>query len=242
MYKANIYNLVLEVTRKCNLCCEHCLRGDAEQMDMSNGLVDQLLDNVSSIGSVTFSGGEPTLNIPLIRHFFEEVRRRKIELGSFFVVTNGITNQMDLALLLLENIPYCYEKEMCGVACSVDNFHDNDEEQRESPVRYLSFYSDSKETGDFYKGAGIIQRGRADSPDFDGGRREDPTIDFEVEGTSEDGEDICVDIDGEFYVSSKGQICADCDLSYPMMEDYSVGTVAGMQTLLRDLAEEFEED
>ena len=64
-----VQDLILEVTRRCNMACEHCLRGDAQNMDMSTEVVDQILEHCDRIGAVTFSGGEPSLNIPLIRYF-----------------------------------------------------------------------------------------------------------------------------------------------------------------------------
>ena len=59
----NTQQLILEVTRRCNMACEHCMRGDAQDMDMDIGLIDKALSSVSDIGCMTFSGGEPTLNV-----------------------------------------------------------------------------------------------------------------------------------------------------------------------------------
>ena len=84
------YNAIFEVTRRCNLSCEHCLRGDAQNLDMTKETVDKVLDHIESIGCLTFSGGEPTLNIPIIRYIFSEIWRREIPLDSFYVVTNGL--------------------------------------------------------------------------------------------------------------------------------------------------------
>ena len=76
--KMELFNLIFEVTRRCNLCCEHCLRGEAQNMDMTKETVDKVLDRVESISSLTLSGGEPTLNIPIIRYIFSEIRRMEI--------------------------------------------------------------------------------------------------------------------------------------------------------------------
>ena len=64
MTKIGVRSLILEVTRRCNMCCDHCLRGDAQDLDMQKETVDALLEQVGSIGGVTFSGGEPLLNYP----------------------------------------------------------------------------------------------------------------------------------------------------------------------------------
>lgn len=47
-------NLVLEVTRRCNIRCGHCLRGDVLNLDMPNELIERLLSMTDTIGSVTF--------------------------------------------------------------------------------------------------------------------------------------------------------------------------------------------
>ena len=44
------YNAIFEVTRRCNLSCEHCLRGDAQNLDMTKETVDKVLDHIESIG------------------------------------------------------------------------------------------------------------------------------------------------------------------------------------------------
>lgn len=230
--KANVYDLMFEVTRRCNLRCEHCLRGEAENLDMSQETVGKVLDCIESIGSLVLTGGEPTLNMPLVNYIFSEIRRRKIPLSSFYVVTNGIENQMELTQTLLENIPYCNDPDMCGVAISKDIYHDNTKEECNSPVHYLSFYQDDKENGDFYSGKGILRRGRAASDDFVGGRIEDPNMDLEIEVGTE------LYIGGTLYVSASGEICADCNLSYDMMKDYLVTTVDKLPEFLEEKSKE----
>lgn len=58
----NVYNLVIEVTRRCNMCCTHCLRGDAQDLDISDEVLETVARNIQP-SSVTFTGGEPSLNI-----------------------------------------------------------------------------------------------------------------------------------------------------------------------------------
>lgn len=233
--KAELYSLIFEVTRRCNLSCEHCLRGDAQGMDLSRETVNKVLDNVESIGCLTLSGGEPTLNMPMVRYIFEEIQRRKIPMSSFYIVTNGLENQMELAQLLLETITYCDEPEMCGVSISLDIFHDNEKKAHTSPLHYLSFFNRDKENGDFHGMKGILKRGRAASESFGYGRVANPTIDFY------DDMQICGDnlyIGGDFYVSAAGEICADCDLSYDMMKDYLVTTVNDLPHFLKEMERE----
>lgn len=62
-----IDSLILEVTRRCNMCCPHCLRGDAENMDADIDLIPQIFEGITEVGTLTFSGGEPSLNTKYIR-------------------------------------------------------------------------------------------------------------------------------------------------------------------------------
>lgn len=38
--KINVHTLIVEVTRRCNMTCKHCLRGDAQSLDMQKETVD----------------------------------------------------------------------------------------------------------------------------------------------------------------------------------------------------------
>ena len=73
-----ISNLVIEVTRKCNMFCDHCLRGDLQNIDLKKEYVDSLLNQVDQINNVTFSGGEPSLNIPIIEYFLEQCKEKNL--------------------------------------------------------------------------------------------------------------------------------------------------------------------
>ena len=114
IYGAN--NVFIEVTRRCNMCCAHCLRGDAESIDIQEKYIDAFLDNFEKgayISSLTFTGGEISLNIPAIRYTLKAVKERGIAVGSFYMVTNGkaVDKMADLAMESLEWWAYCDEKD-----------------------------------------------------------------------------------------------------------------------------------
>ena len=48
--KIAIDHLLVEITRKCQLRCAHCLRGDAQNINMSHKIIDKLLESVCVIG------------------------------------------------------------------------------------------------------------------------------------------------------------------------------------------------
>lgn len=123
IYAAN--SVFIEVTRRCNMCCAHCLRGDAESIDIQEKYIDAFLDSFEKgayISSLTFTGGEISLNIPAIRYTLKAVKERGIAVGSFYMVTNGkaVDKMADLAMASLEWWNYCDDKDdySCGLCIS----------------------------------------------------------------------------------------------------------------------------
>ena len=202
-----VYSLFLEVTRRCNMCCAHCLRGEAENIDMQKETIDKILDLVDKIEHVTFSGGEPSLNLPLIQYFFDRAEQKGKFPESFWLATNGKENQEELAILALKAWFKCPEKEMCGVALSVDAYH---ELVSEKVLTGLSFYDGSKEhpissgsIDDF-----VIRMGRAEENGLGHPPR---SMDNKIYV-----EDDKIDV---LYVSAKGECVFNCDLPYSYIDE-----------------------
>lgn len=83
-----VYNLVIEVTKKCNMECEHCLRGCAQNVDMSLDMAEKLAREIDP-ETVTFTGGEPMLNTKAIIHYYETLKLLGRRLPTFFIATNA---------------------------------------------------------------------------------------------------------------------------------------------------------
>lgn len=203
IYSAN--NVFIEVTRRCNMCCAHCLRGDAESIDIQEKYIDAFLDNFEKgayISSLTFTGGEISLNIPAIRYTLKAVKERGIAVGSFYMVTNGkaVDKMADLAMASLEWWAYCDEKDdyMCGLCISSDNFHEAIPYESESILSGLKYNRNDKVT-DFHL-AYLLNEGRAKNLDSNIYKKREPHVDkleYEFNKTG--------DIDfysGELYIAS----------------------------------------
>lgn len=48
--------MMFEITRRCNLCCAHCFRGDPQNVDISEEIIDRSLDQISSCFSFDVTG------------------------------------------------------------------------------------------------------------------------------------------------------------------------------------------
>ena len=86
-----IYRLLFEVTRRCNLKCAHCMRGDAQNIDLTKEHVDAFfnLNQIRSINYLAFSGGEPTLNPGIISYTVDKIIDEHIPVYSMGLITNG---------------------------------------------------------------------------------------------------------------------------------------------------------
>lgn len=214
----DIYELVIEVTRKCNIRCEHCMRGNPQRKEIANATIDKLLEGVTSISNVTFSGGEPSLNVPAIRYFTKAIKARGILLSGFLVITNGKKASLELvhALLELYTLVEPFErKERCTLLISNDQWHEAQCNSKEAQELYegLSFFR-MEQRRDYQ----VIAEGRAKN----WGGRSTPLQSIIV-GLDEDGNVTA--IEDTVYVNVLGDVIPSCDMSYQSQEKYKIGNV-----------------
>ena len=134
----NYDGLSLEITRRCNLDCAHCMRGDPQDMDMSREVIDALLDNIKVVKIINLTGGEPLLAPDVIEYLVDQIIERQLMVLDIGLVTNGtivddrairviralnryseyLNNVIKGELKLEENIP-------CVIGVSDDIYHDN---------------------------------------------------------------------------------------------------------------------
>jgi organic radical activating enzyme len=214
----DIYNLIYEITRRCNARCEHCLRGPAQKVDMSDEIINRSLEGVGSISTITFTGGEPSLAVDRIRYILKAVKERGICVDSFYLVTNGKVKSLDLCLALMEWYAYCDSNEMSSLCISKDQYHTREiESTKEAHQLYqaLSFYNAEERNRDIEV---LINEGRAKTKNI--GEREAFTgIDYE---TNEDGSIEHIE---EIYVNALGDVCTGCDLSFGSQKKNAIGSV-----------------
>lgn len=121
-------NFGIEVTRKCNMSCAHCMRGDAQNKDINLDWVDEVLRNTAFIGKIHFTGGEPTLNWKAIKETLKIAKKYNIPILYFDVVTNGKNISDEFVKTAIEWYNYCknYNKRQdipIQVLLTIDDFH-----------------------------------------------------------------------------------------------------------------------
>lgn len=88
-------DIAIEVTRKCNQqCLDYCMRGPKQDLDIPLEFIDLLLDldrnHYKAIETLTFSGGEPTLNVPAIVYTIDKIISEQLPIFHVSLMTNGL--------------------------------------------------------------------------------------------------------------------------------------------------------
>lgn len=198
-------NLIIEVTRKCNMQCCHCLRGDSQNKNIKLEYITKILENIKDNDiyyDITFSGGEPSLNTQAIRHYINECKRLNINHSYFYIATNGVNNNnSDFIMLLLELYTMSDEKKLCQVQLSNDDYHDDLYFQDDSIINGLSFFN--KKYNNDYESYDTINEGRG------WGGRNATKHDMSY---YDDFQEFINDI--PIYLNCNGYLINGCDWSY----------------------------
>lgn len=224
-----IYNFVIELTRRCNMTCPHCLRGELQKISQKREYLAELFSRVRYISTLTLTGGEPSIVPHIIEMVIDIAQGYNVEIGSFYIATNGkrITPKFVEAVDRLHW--YCTDNEMSRVDISNDIHH-------EEPI-WTQAYEDLldrefagkkwEQTRDgFYSGrnfrdgrwtyamGGIIEQGRGG--DWVAADRQLSLDTIEVEADDEGNERV---IEGTLYLNCKGWIINGCDWSFETQDD-----------------------
>jgi len=200
----NLNNLIIEVTRRCNMECEHCMRGDAQNKDITREiLVNFLVDNdIEYISSVTFTGGEPSLNIQAIEDFMEICKGNHIEVGGFYVATNGKKITDKFLMVLMKLWLFCDNNEISAVEVSRSQWHDY-EGQDEAGIEKLKILKFASERP-MLNPDNIINESHGIEWNYN----------RDYKGRQIESKDHIDPDDPEIYLNVNGNILSSCDLSY----------------------------
>lgn len=224
-----IKDLFIEVTRKCNMECQHCLRGDAMNINIKHNYITELLEQVDSICEVTFSGGEPSLNVDALEFFLSEAERLEVEIGSFYIATNGLNVNADFVIFCLKMYSYCNYKENCTLHVSNDYFHSVEGRFNIDLLSGLSFFSKKfvKDDFNYNNMSSIINEGRA-MDFFDNNENKNNVIEIK---TIDDFDEA------QIYLNCKGEIINGCNWSYINQSKNIICKVSELEKYYQEICE-----
>lgn len=254
--KLAVTDLILETTRRCNMRCDHCLRGDAEGVDMTKQIINSVFSATKSVMTLTFTGGEPSLAPDLIRYALSCAKRHGTSVSEVYLATNGLEISEKFLSALRAWHMYClsqaaprsekyigtdqirrvvdagnaYEPMGVFVDISMDRFHDDI--PVENVLRLCSL--PNVRTGkyrDSRDDGWVLHTGRAYWNGIG-----DPELDRPwAYGEQSQKLDIGLDgpglavFDGSIYVNALGQILKYCDYSYEDQDEHVLGEIDPVQ-------------
>jgi len=226
--KINLSSLTLEITRRCNMKCEHCLRGMAQKVDMDFEIINKLTQQTDKIYSLTLTGGEPSLNADAIGHLRHAMYFHCCELGNFWLTTNARFFKPDFYDEIQWLYGVCSEKEACVLTISGDQFHTHHSNVAYEKYWELPFFSNERMSDIPYER--ILDEGYARKNNYGSYERNPTTKLYDTHYISDDDELYVGDL---IYVNAKGDVLLDCDLSYANQRKYAVGNI--LKSNLRDI-------
>lgn len=217
-------NFVLETTRRCNMVCNHCLRGEPQNLSMPPEHIRTALSKIDFIGSVTFTGGEPFLpsGLRTINLFIDQAHYFDVEVANFYIATNGLRWRNEI----VETVKRLYwmcdpDNEISSVDISTDRFHMTGSGQTTS---YHNFKYRLEEALLYEHGIELQINEKSPNLDYNSaipeGRAEnwgtEPKEPSEIiwhHGMDEHSHETQV-VEDEIYLNCKGNIIHGCNWSY----------------------------
>lgn len=173
MEPLSLSEVMIEVTRRCNMTCEHCLRGEQQSLDIDLAYIDILFSKIDYISSLAITGGEPSLNVDAINYIVEASKRHSVYIDNFYLATNGKNVSNDFLLSLINLYCICSDNEISGVKVSNDIYHDNIDNNADK-LKVFSFVEYEKEIHN----KSIINEGNAEENGI-GNRENDFSFTFD---------------------------------------------------------------
>ena len=212
--------VVIEITRRCNMFCQHCLRGPAQRFDIEDETLSKFFSQVKKISVLTITGGEPSMRPDRIRAVVSYAQQNNVEIEDFFVVTNGKKITREFLDALEELYDYCGSNERSWVTVSHDDYHDHVSNNNKKRL-YNWWYNLSSESSTWEHNAEQMKKQLNTNFILNmGNARGLGTTDVVIHGYSDVIEQCFVE--EIVYLNVNGNIMPHCDLSYEVQDDGEV--------------------
>lgn len=89
MFENNFCDITLEITRRCNLTCKHCMRGDAQNISMTKPIIDKFFSQTTYINTLLITGGEPFIDEEIFDYMIDAIIKYDIAIIGMQILSNG---------------------------------------------------------------------------------------------------------------------------------------------------------
>ena len=224
--------LQFELTRRCNQSCAHCCRGESQNVDISKEIIDDFFEknDIYSIDTLLFSGGEPTLNGKMLEYIVDKIIEKEIAVGMFMLSINGLSYSKELVSGLNKLKDYIFLKSNRKVCCpgllmvSQDQFHKEANNEVIEKLKHLSYFSpidklEIREENILPYGRAYENRLSKQQPDLS------ELINYQKNYKIKKYEGSTYLVINYQYISANGNIVNDGCQSYDLMDEYALGNV-----------------
>lgn len=218
VYGTTLTGLAIEVTRKCNLNCDHCCRGESQDKSLNTKKLNTFLRKISWIDSIFLTGGECFIVPDTLQLIYNILYRNKVGYTNIALVTNAV-NVNDKSIEVIKKIFDLAEGEGSYIHVSKDKFHGWDENREKNYIKLKSKFDDvSIDSGKDLK---ILKMGKASEfGDIKPDRNEYP---FDINWINVNNK-MRVEIIGDMFFSINGTIHRDWEMTYKEI-DSGVGQI-----------------
>lgn len=202
------------------MTCAHCLRGDAQELDISHHHIRNVLRHFRHIHQLTISGGEPSLNVKAIHYILKQLKRFGVHIYRFHIITNGSLSSMSEDFIKVCSELYEYQEddelESHMLIMSDDRFHDS--HYRKQVIAALGDYPFFGQRGQA-KSIFLIHEGRCKN----GYQEPIHPIYLSPENY----------VYGDLYLNAEGKILSSCNISYLRQSDFALCHSGNLSSYLK---------
>ena len=216
MNEIQIAEFGIEITRKCNMQCDFCMRGKAQNVEITDEVISDIFDSLSRfeqvhINSINLTGGEPFLSPEKLIKVINELIKRNIKVDWLTITTNG--SIFDEYIIYALNIMNKYAKFGVTLRISADSHHVINKDKLEENIEKFK---------QLFKGKLDVQ---IDIPfilpsGYDNENNTSPNHDKFI--SYYDGKKVYVPV---MFITSKGTITDTCDYSYEQVDKFNFGRI-----------------
>lgn len=229
MQKISLRNFIIEVTRRCNMSCSHCLRGPAQNLDQTKEHVYSLFKQVDYIGSLTLSGGEPSIACDQIEFICDAIEELGVGLGYVYIATNALDIQHRFISVWARLVSLCDEPDECYIDVSNDPYHAFEGMYDTKLLDCLKGVRLKWRQDWSFKDATLINEGNAKENCLVSSPREQSVTSVSCRDDLDDT---------ELYLNCEGVIINGCDWSYDNQPNYELCSVGQLAKFYGELEEE----
>lgn len=218
-------NLMIEVTRKCNLKCKHCLRGTAQCVSLQRKALPNIFKDIE-IGALEFTGGEPLLGLYQIREIVRYIKWFDIYIGYAWLKTNGTIFSEAAIKYMNELYEIADDQCLCALEFSLDQYHTNNKnnimyQYRELEDKYPFIKATENLNNKYNRIYTVIKEGRAKRlRQYEVTKFEKPSFN---NGWYDESHDYFSD--NMIYIAANGNVISDCNLSFASVDKYAFGNI-----------------